>query len=139
MNSPEKTIRILGILLLIGFATTVATVYWDLPARLRSSASGEASAPKPTQAPPSLPATPTGQCPVYHGPGSDASMTAGTPAETGGGCCAKKPAAATHECGMESAACEHGKVTGDSPAPSARASAAPVQPANQPEKQTHAH
>jgi len=139
MNSPERAIRILGIALLIAFTTTVAAVYWDLPGRLRPAVAGGSPTQKPSRTPASLPATPVGQCPVYRGQGDAATIVTGAQAEGGGGCCAKKPAAAAHECGMESGACEHEKVTGDSSAPSARASAAPVQPANQPKKEPHAH
>jgi hypothetical protein len=40
MNVSERNIRILGVALLVGFTSTVAAVYWDLPGRLRPAVSG---------------------------------------------------------------------------------------------------
>lgn len=120
MNSSERNIRILGVALLIGFATTVAAVYWDLPGRLRPAVSDGSPDQKPLRMQPSMTAAGAGRCPVYRGQEGVAATTPDAEAGVGGGCCAKKPAAAKHECGMESAACEHGKATQGSLATPAR-------------------
>lgn len=115
MNISDRTIRILGTLVLMGFVTTVAAVYWDLPARLSTAATGRATEQKLPVASVSPAAAPAGRCPVYHGQMKDAMMTAAQ-AESGGSCCRKQTTA--HQCQMESASCEHAQAAGAKPSPS---------------------